>query len=964
MKRLADLIIRNRVVVLIVVALATLFLGYEATKVKLNADFSSYLQQDNPLVQKFNRVGEIFAGKSITMVTIESEDIFSTKTLTLIRDLTNAYENLDGVSHVTSLTNIIDFRKTEWGLEVGKLIPRGEIPESPEELKKLKDYVMSREMYVGDLLSEDGKASIIVIRISAGADEVKVVKEIRKTTEEVAPSTGNIAFGGMPSLMNSMVLLISENMTVLLPIMVVLIFLVLIIAFRKPGGIFLPLIIVGLASVFTMGILVLLNLSLDLLTGIMPVILLAMGSADGIHFMKRYYEIRKTGKIPKVAVMETFAELWMPMVITTITTMVGFASLAISEFSVITQFGLITALAIFLALVITFTFLPAVLSFSRGRIKTPPQAVPKTNNRFLEKMGDFIYHNKTTILVSAAVIVIISAVAIPRIVKDVDWSLCLQKGSKPYRAEMLLREKFGGSLPIQVLVEGNIKDPATLKIMRYTERYLNSVPLVSESQSIAGIISEMNYVMNDRYVVPETREGVANLWVMIEGEDILEQMITADNKEALIQGKLATMATKPLVRAVNKIDRFIKKLPEDLAVLDLREILPGNREAFMAVRAKDITDKIDWDLQNKGLNVERSKIKELVDRALNQKPLNKKAYVELKGKIAEYLLSDESELEITSKSLAKAIAGRIVERLKKDGAVSRGQISKLIKSNIRGADKEDADYLAESLVALVSETLGETRVESALQALKEILPPGSGEIRDLDRDLKGDLWEMNENLIMMSLDEYRQISGGADPPQMRKLHISMDQTGLAPVLKHMEAVLTPSQLYSLLIALGFVIIMLALMLRSVVGGIISVAPISMTILFNFAVMGYAGIGLDSFTSMIASIAIGLGIDYAVHFNSRFRRELFNLKDEQPALKKTLGTTGVAIFINALTVGLGFSVLLLAGGQHIRRFGGLTALTMLTSAVFTLMVLPALTLAVKPKYLTKQTSGAKETAPNE
>jgi predicted RND superfamily exporter protein len=116
--------------------------------------------------------------------------------------------------------------------------------------------------------------------------------------------------------------------------------------------------------------------------------------------------------------------------------------------------------------------------------------------------------------------------------------------------------------------------------------------------------------------------------------------------------------------------------------------------------------------------------------------------------------------------------------------------------------------------------------------------------------------------------------------------------------------------------------------------------------------------------MIASNAIGLGIDYAVHFNSRFRRELFDLKDELQALKKTLGTTGVAIIINALTVGLGFSVLLLAGGQHIRRFGGLAALTMLTSAVFTLMVLPALTLAVKPKYLGKQTSGSKEIGSDE
>ncbi len=72
-----------------------------------------------------------------------------------------------------------------------------------------------------------------------------------------------------------------------------------------------------------------------------------------------------------------------------------------------------------------------------------------------------------------------------------------------------------------------------------------------------------------------------------------------------------------------------------------------------------------------------------------------------------------------------------------------------------------------------------------------------------------------------------------------------------------------------------------------------------------------------------------------------------------ALKRTLSTTGVAILINALTVGLGFAVLLLAGGQHVRRFGGLVALTVLLSALFTFTVLPAIIVILKPKFMRKE-----------
>ncbi len=953
MKTLADLIIRNRGIVISLLVLLTLFLGYKASKIGLNADFSTYLQQDNPLVQQFNRIGEVFAGKSVAMVLIESENLFSTETLTLIRDLTNAYEDMDGVAYVTSLTNVLDFKKIEGGLEVGKLIQRGEIPQAKEELKGLRDYVMSKEMYVGDLVSEDGKATIIILRLTHGVNEPDVVKELRWITEDIAPSNRNISFGGMPALMDSMILLISENMNILLPIMAGIIFLVLILAFRKPGGIFLPLTIVLMAIIFTMGLMVVFGLSVDMISGIMPVILVAMGSADGIHFMKRYYERRRIGEIPKVAARETFAEMWVPFVITTVTTMVGFVSLVISEFSVISQFGLVTALGLFLALLITFTLLPTVLSFSRGKVTASKKVVAKTSNRFLERVGDVIYKNKILVLISAAVIVVLSVVAIPKIVKDVDWSLCLQKGSKPHRAEMLLREKFGGSLPVQVLVNGDIKDPATLKSMRFIERYLNTVPLVSESQSIASVISEMNYVMNDRYTVPETRDGVANLWLLIEDEDIIEQMVTSDNREALIQGKMATMATQPLVLAVEEIDQLIQRLPKSLAVFDLREVPPQKREAFLKIRQKNISDKIFLDFKQKGIDVDRNKIEELITTALFKKEIEDEAYVLLEKKTVDYLLSNEAEVEVTSKPGAEAIARKVIEKFRKGMGILPEQITNIVKSEVKGVDDENVEYLSESLNAVVSETIGEIKVASVLQELKGILPPGSEKIRDLNRDLKGDLWEMNESLMVMNMDEYQEISGGSNPPKPQELRVLMKQTGLAPVLMRMEAALTPSQVYSILIALVFVIFMLALMLRSVVGGIISVVPICITILVNFAVMSYIGIGLDSFTSMIASIAIGLGIDYAVHFNSRYRHELSELKDELLALKRTLGTTGVAIIINTLTVGLGYSVLLLAGGQHVQRFGGLTALTMFSSAIFTLTVLPSLSLLLKPKYLRKE-----------
>lgn len=954
-KNFSNFVIRNRLVVIVLLILATFFFGYRITRLKLNADFSTYLKQDDPLVKEYNHIGEMFAGKSLVMVPIESENVFSFQTLSLMKKLTDAYKNLPNISYVASLTNVIDFKKTEWGLEVGNLLQNGEVPQSDAELRRLRDYVLSKEMYVGDLVSEDGKAAIIVARLIPGVDEAKVVNEMIHVTEEIVPSTENISFGGLPAITYVIMEQIKSNFIVLLPIMIFLIFLILFISFRKPGGIFLPLAIVLFAIVFVFGFISVFGLTVDFATALVPILLIAMGSADGIHFMKRYYERKKLGELPRSALQKAFKEMWLPMLITTITSMVGFSSLLISEMSIIAQFGLLSALGIILALLITYFFLPAVLSFSKAREKYEKKAIKKRSNRLAETVGEFVYRRKAVVLVLGIGLIVASVVGITKIYTDVDHSLCLRKNSKPYNADMLLRKKFGGSIPVQVKVKGDLKDPSTLKSMRYVERYINQLPLISEPLSLASTLSEMNNTMNGRYVVPESREGVANLLFLVEGEEIMEQMVTSDYSNALIQAKLATWATASMVKTVEGIDQFIGGFPRSLAVIDMSEVPTHKKDAFLKVRNKKIAENIYMDLRSKGIEVEKSRIEELIDSVLSQEELDEGIFEEMESKAEAYLLSDESEVEMDSQSQATRLAREIIDVIRREKRILPEKIKHVVRSELAGEDDEYAGDLSDSLAVLFAEVIGRKRVDSAFNQLVEMLPVRADKFRELPKNLKGGLWEMNENLMVMGFEEYKEISGGNNPPAVREVEISITHTGIGPVLKKQEETLIPSLLTSMLIALGVVGIMLTLMLRSVVMGVISVIPIIMTIMVNYAVMGYGGIGLDSFTSMVAALAIGLGIDYAVHFNSRFKRELFKAKNELIALKRTLGTTGVAIIINALTVGVGFMVLLFAGGQHIKRFGGLTALTLFICAVFTLVVLPSLTLVLKPRFLREKRS---------
>jgi predicted RND superfamily exporter protein len=139
-------------------------------------------------------------------------------------------------------------------------------------------------------------------------------------------------------------------------------------------------------------------------------------------------------------------------------------------------------------------------------------------------------------------------------------------------------------------------------------------------------------------------------------------------------------------------------------------------------------------------------------------------------------------------------------------------------------------------------------------------------------------------------------------------------------------------------------------LKSILGGFIAVSPIVLTVLLNFALMSYLNIPLDIATIMIASIALGIGIDYSIHFTSRFKEEFARSDSQLEALEKTLTTTGRAILINALSVALGFSVLVFGQLVPMQRFGWLTAATMLISAFGAITFLPALILFTKTKFV--------------
>ena len=180
------------------------------------------------------------------------------------------------------------------------------------------------------------------------------------------------------------------------------------------------------------------------------------------------------------------------------------------------------------------------------------------------------------------------------------------------------------------------------------------------------------------------------------------------------------------------------------------------------------------------------------------------------------------------------------------------------------------------------------------------------------------------------------------------LSVDCSITGIVPLLMDMQEYLIESQIKTFTLAFVLIFICIALLLRSVRIGMMSMIPNLIPISITLGVMGYVGINLDVATIMIASVAIGISVDDTIHFLYRFKEEFKKDGDHYLAIQRTLSGVGRALIFTTIVATCGFLVFCLSNFKAIQYFGLLTGITMVSAIFAVLLILPACILIFKPK----------------
>lgn len=534
---LSKRILAKKWLIISLVLMGTLFFGNEIRSLKIDADILRSLPDDDPDARLLKKIGKNFGGNNMGVIILETDNIYQTSVLEHIQLLTDTLANIDGITTVSSLTNIINIKGGDYGIEIGKLVDEYEIPESPKDFQILRNNILNNEMYKGSIVSEDETSTLIIFNLDNNSDVNAIAKNVIRKTEELNLPE-KLYYIGSPMLLTYISDLMRDDLTNLLPLAFLVIAFILFLSFRSISGVLLPLLIAIIAIVWSLGSMAFLDIKMSMISNNIPIILLAIGSAYTIHVINRINKVSQSKEADVIATALAF--VLIPLILAALTTIIGFVSFIFGAYlNMIVDFGIFTALGTLFASLLSIFFVPAILEVVNYKRKKNIKQKEHSyiTNYFLKPINALLIKRPKTILIFWMVLIAISIVGMSSIKRSVDIQEYFKKNNPTRLAEKIMIEKFGGTKPIFVHFKGNMQSPKVLKTMIQTSEHMEKSPDVYTSMSIAKLIAEINLNITNTRGIPNKSEQIEQLWFLLEGNEVLNRFVNEDLTEGIIISK-------------------------------------------------------------------------------------------------------------------------------------------------------------------------------------------------------------------------------------------------------------------------------------------------------------------------------------------------------------------------------------------------------------------------------------------
>jgi predicted RND superfamily exporter protein len=898
-------IVRARWVILLVFAAVCAWLVPGVADLKNDDDVLAFLPPDHEDVVAFHAVAERFGMLEVALVGLAAEDgdLLAPEKVDEVRSLATKVSELEEVNLVLSFADLPNPEVTEEGMVVAELVP----PElrDPEQIRQ---RVLASRDAVGNVISADGEAAaLLVFLIPRQGDGTEAFGRRRATLEgirEVVSNNwnGEVHFAGAPFVEMAASDLSRRDIERLSPIVIVVLAVVSAVLLRSITAAVLNLIIAGLGVGLIVGAHGRFEEALTIVSSSTPVMMVALGGAFGVHVLAGYQ--RQTGTSRERA-SGVVRELWLPVLLSGCTTSVAFFALIVMPQVPMQRFGIAAGIGMLLLLVLALFVLPALLAIlPNGLLK------PRAELRL------WLPPRPPTLLVlalaGAGVLVGL------RMEADPDTANVFEESAEPRLADAFFQEHFGGSTFLQVTFDGDtgdelalVQEAEVLRRIRDISEEAAQIEGVADVRSVVEPVEVINEALGGRRGVPETSARARRVLVYLLGHPAMAQLMTDDGNGALIHIKLDPMEGARQVEVTHQVRGIIERYGDDgLSVGRTSD------PEIKKVQLQDVEARVNRLLGVGGVG-EPLSLAALEGGGGAASPEVVKGITTLRDNLfdedSEDNIFETGKLGVTREEIQNLDPASAVE-LRGDA------LKKLMREKwptVAANDPEGISFAAEHLGSWIDDLVKKHGAGDRCITLK-LDEAQCEKVRSALSELDDEEW-------------WVPTQGGLEIKEDRAIDMQVRLTG-QPVIgqafaESVTRSLGASTLVSL-VALGLVLLMSRF--------IPALVPAAWTLAVTAGVISVLGHPISVGTSMVSCIALGAGVDFAIHLSYRARSH-----DGPDGAEMAVKELGPVVLISAIQLGVAFLVLNASQLRPLQDFGTGLAVGLLGAALGAVWLTPLL-----------------------
>ncbi|KAA0007495.1 MAG: RND family transporter [Thermoplasmata archaeon] len=540
---IAGILVRRSKIILLLYTVVVFIVAINAKNLYMEFDLAVFLPENEPSITLLNYVTEKWNMGSSMIVYVESDDVLSLKTLEDIEYVVNKIDiyrydkgELDGVVSENSITTMLK-------LENSLPPPLGEGKfQLPTDENKIKKYVARMGDARKALITDDYKSSAVIFTLSPDVDPEVIMSRAESAISNV--TTKMTLVGSLP-LSQSMRERSLRNLTLIFPLSILFVSIVLFAFHRSLKGLLVTFLPTSYSILLTFGILGMVRPQLTMLSLAIVALMMGLGVDYSIHLMNRFLEERGSFEEKARRSLKTTGKA---ILLSALTTAIGFGSLMISTMPPIVDFGFGCALGIVLCYVSTMVMvvpLVVILNFKK-RIEFPAW----------KKLAVFSVRNSKKTLILGIIIVVLSLSVFPKVQTDVNYLAMAPKDDPVVTKTLEFSEKFGlsGNLNV-ILVRGDLESPDVIEAIYNMEENIRYDPVVYKNNvtvtSIADVIKKINLGS-----LPKDRAKLQLIYTFLS--DQIELLVDENLTETIISVNIpAGLSIEEQRDVVNAIDSII-----------------------------------------------------------------------------------------------------------------------------------------------------------------------------------------------------------------------------------------------------------------------------------------------------------------------------------------------------------------------------------------------------------------------